>query len=167
MKEKEQSPARILKSLLAQAKGKKPIELLKLLMSQQFFSYLVVGALATIVEWGIFGALVYGPRLFKYRMPDIAVSIIIPTIAYVISTYANLVFGRMLTFKDAKINKGVELVLIYLVSAIGLAITLGLMTLFYNVLHIVAIIAKMLCTCIVFFWNYLARKLFIYRKKEA
>jgi putative flippase GtrA len=130
---------------------------------RQFLSYAVVGGAATIVEWGLFWLFIY-PLKWNQNLGF--------TVAFIFSTLANMMLGRKFTFKNAKIiHQGAngklnilkETFLIYLVAIIGYAFNILLLNLFTGTFHLNAMVAKMAATGIVFFWNYLARKLGIYR----
>lgn len=125
---------------------------------KQFISYLFVGAIATIVEWIGFWVL---NGLFKWQY------LVATAIAFCISTEANLVLGRNLTFKEEcadHIETG-EFISIYLASLVGLALNLLLMYLLVSKIHIPKFISKMVATGIVFFWNFGIRKFGIYANK--
>lgn len=130
---------------------------------KQFLSYTVVGLAATLVEWGIFWLLTFPLSLDQ----NLAF-----TVAFIISTFVNLVLGKKMTFKNAqvihagnnkKLNLAKETFLIYLVAVIGYILNLALLNIFTAALMMNKMFAKMLATAIVFFWNYLARRLGIYR----
>lgn len=129
----------------------------------QFLSYAVVGLIATLVELGIFWLLTF-PLSLEQNFAF--------TIAFIISTFVNLNLGKKMTFKNSqvihagsnkKLNLAKETFLIYLVAVIGYVLNLLLLNLFTAVLLLNKMIAKMLATAIVFVWNYLARRLGIYR----
>ena len=125
---------------------------------KQFISYLFVGAIATIVEWIGFWVL---NSLFKWQY------LVATAIAFCISTEANLVLGRKLTFKEEcadHIETG-EFISIYLASLVGLALNLLLMYLLVSKIHIPKFLSKMIATGIVFFWNFGIRKFAIYANK--
>lgn len=132
---------------------------------RQFLSYLVVGGTATVVEWALFWYFVYPLKWDQNN--GLAV-------AYTISTLANMVLGRLLTFKNADIihkssnclfNLIKETFLIYLVSAVGCVLNILFLDLFTDVFHMNSMIAKVLVTGILLFGNYFARKLGIYRER--
>lgn len=154
-------------------------ELLKKLtdpkLIKQFASYLIVGGAATLVEWVCFYVLdgPLGPQMLALAgriRPESAeaalsmATLISTAIAFTIATFANWVLGRLLTFRHAqKKNTAAELGAIFVVSVIGLLANLGLMQLFANTLGWNAMLSKVLATGIVFVWNFLSRKLLIYR----
>ena len=131
---------------------------------RQFFSYLVVGGTSTAVEWGLFFLFVYP---FKW---DQNLSFIV---AYIISTFINLVFGRNYTFKNAVMQQGGdrralarESSLVYLVAAVSCGLNVLLLNIFTGIFHMDSMLAKVVTTGLVFFFNYLARKLGIYRESK-
>ena len=128
---------------------------------KQFISYFFVGGVAAIVEWIAFFAL---SSIFDIYY------ISATCIAFIFSTTTNLVLGKLWTFKDNdnyRNKKIKETVLVFLVSAIGLLFNMLLMYIFVEFLRldtdIMKTFGKIFATGIVFIWNYLARKLFIYK----
>lgn len=127
----------------------------------QFISYFCVGGIAAIVEWAtffVFSALI--------GMEYLAATVC----AFIFSTSANWFLGRVMTFRDNKKYEGKaakEIFLVFLVSAIGLGMNLVLMYLFVTVLGMdtdfLKLASKVIATGIVFVWNFLIRKLVIYR----
>lgn len=135
----------------------------KLLSSKsvrQFISYFGVGGAAALVEWVAFYLFASVLRI-QYLLAT--------ALAFILSTTANWFLGRVFTFKDSayKDKKVREITLVFTVSAIGLLFNMGLMYLFVTVLKmdtdILKVVSKVLASGIVFVWNYLARKCFIYR----
>ena len=94
---------------------------------KQFISYFFVGGVAAIVEWVMF--FVFANVLNVHYFVS-------TVIAFIFSTTANWILGRITTFKDNtsyKDKKAKEAVLIFVVSAIGLVFNLILMYLFVTV----------------------------------
>ena len=131
---------------------------------KQFLSYFGVGGVSALVEWAVFSLLEY-----LLDMPYLLATIL----AFIFSTTTNWFLGRTFTFKESayKDKKAKEIFLVFLVSAIGLGFNLLLMYLFVDVFgmntNLLKTIAKILSTGIVFIWNFLSRKLWIYRENEA
>ena len=127
-----------------------------------FLSYVLVGGIATIVEWVFY-------YLFDVRMhieTHYAVAL-----AFVISTFANWLAGRLLTYKNVEgMDLKKEILSIYGAAVIGLVLNEIIM---YVILHFIFIdanglqkmIAKVVATGIVFFWNFFIRDLVIYKDK--
>lgn len=127
---------------------------------KQFISYFGVGGAAALVEWGIFFLLVY-----LFNTPYLVATVL----AFVVSTTVNWILGRMFAFRNSnyKGKKTQELILVFVVSAIGLVFNMVLMYLFVSVLgmntNVLKTVSKVLSTGIVFFWNFLSRKYLIYK----
>lgn len=120
---------------------------------QDFFKYLVVGAIATISEWVIFHFL---DKLHVYYA-------LATIIAYMISTFVNWLAGRILVFKESKQALWKEIISIYMVAIGGLILNLIIMWFAIEVLAFANMFSKVLATVIVFGYNYIVRKLFIYK----
>ena len=128
---------------------------------KQFISYFFVGGVAAIVEWVMF--FIFANVLqINYFVSTV--------IAFIFSTTANWILGRITTFKDIntyKDKKAKEAFLVFVVSAIGLLFNLILMYLFVTVMGFDSSLGKTLskiaATGIVFIWNFLIRKLVIYK----
>ena len=131
---------------------------------KQFLSYFGVGGVSALVEWAVFSLLEY-----LLDMPYLLATIL----AFIFSTTTNWFLGRTFTFKESayKDKKAKEIFLVFLVSAIGLGFNLLLMYLFVDVFgmntNLLKTIAKIFSTGIVFIWNFLSRKLWIYRENET
>ena len=127
---------------------------------KQFLSYFGVGGVSALVEWAVFSLLEY-----LFDMPYLLATIL----AFIFSTTTNWFLGRTFTFRESayKEKRGKEIFLVFLVSAIGLGFNLLLMYLFVDVIgmntNLLKTVAKILSTGIVFIWNFLSRKLWIYR----
>ena len=127
---------------------------------KQFISYFFVGGVAAIVEWVMF--FIFANVLqINYFVSTV--------IAFIFSTTANWILGRITTFKDNntyKDKKAKEAFLVFIVSAIGLLFNLILMYLFVTVMGFDSSLGKTLskiaATGIVFIRNFLIRKLVIY-----
>ena len=128
---------------------------------KQLISYFFVGGVAAIVEWVMF--FIFANVLqINYFVSTV--------IAFIFSTTANWILGRITTFKDNntyKDKKAKEAFLVFIVSAIGLLFNLILMYLFVTVMGFDSSLGKTLskiaATGIVFIWNFLIRKLVIYK----
>ena len=122
-------------------------------IGRQMFLYLVVGAGATLVEWGVF-YLLAEKMLITYPAAV--------TVAFAFSTLANWKLGRILLFKDTPVIKG-ELTKIYLTSILGLLMNLIIMYVEIEHFAMDQMLSKIIATAIVFQWNFLIRKFVIYR----
>lgn len=131
----------------------------RLLQSGQFrdfFLYLIAGGLATLVEWAAFWAL-SNPLRIQYLLAT--------ALAFILSTFANWFFGRLLVFKSGKASILREIASIYLAAAVGLLLNLLIMFVLVQSFTIDKMLSKIAATVLVFFYNYLVRKLVIYKRK--
>ena len=123
---------------------------------RQLVSYFFVGGIAALTEW-----------LCYYFFDNIVgIKFMIATIiSFVIATAVNFVLGKRMTFKKSKaeLSKVKELTSVYVVSAMGLLLNVILMLIFVQTIHLPGLSSKIISTGIVFFWNFLSRKLWIYR----
>jgi putative flippase GtrA len=123
--------------------------------SIQLLKYVGVGGSAALVEWSCFALLIGLAQL--YYLAAAAVS-------FLISTAVNYVLSARFVFVRGRHPAHRELFLLYLVSAIGLLLNLLFMTFFVEYLSIHAMPAKIASTGMVFFWNFGARKLWVFEK---
>ena len=124
---------------------------------KELFLYLIVGVIATISEWGVF-----------YLTDDIFnIHYMFATIiAYILSTFVNWIVGRLIVFKNTDKSIFFELFSVYMASIIGLLLNLLIMWFAVGFFGIQEMISKIIATCLVFIWNFLIRKLFIYKKNN-
>lgn len=126
------------------------------LMRSDLFLYLIVGGLATIVEWSGFW--------FFFHMLHIQY-LLATALAFVFSTFANWFFGRLLVFRGMQKQSLLkEIASIYLTSIGGLILNLLIMYGMVDFLSIGEMVAKITATVLVFSYNYLIRKKLIYKK---
>lgn len=119
-----------------------------------FFLYLIVGGIATIVEWIIFYIL--NSLFYLHYIPS-------TIIAYIISTFSNWAAGRLLVFKRSEKGFVAEIFSIYAASIIGLLLNLAIMWVIIDFVNANSMIAKIVATILVFLWNYIVRKTIIYK----
>ena len=82
--------------------------------------------------------------------------------AFAISTFANWLAGKLILFKEWG-NTMSELAKIYATSIAGLLFNLILMWIMVEALGLQEMLSKIIATGIVFMWNFLIRKLVIYK----
>ncbi len=130
---------------------------------KQFISYFFVGGIAAVVEWIMF---------FLFANVITLNYILSTVLAFIFSTTTNWILGRAFTFKNSKSyknNVGKEAFAVFLVSAIGLLFNMFLMYIFVTVMGFDSVIgktaSKIVATGIVFVWNFLIRKLVVYRQE--
>ncbi len=121
--------------------------------SIQLVKYVGVGGAAALVEWSGF-ALLIGFAQLHYQ---VAV-----TVSFIAATAVNYVLSARFVFVRGRHPAERELFLLYLVSAVGLALNLLFMLFFVGRLSIPAMPAKIASTGMVFFWNFGARKMWVF-----
>lgn len=121
---------------------------------RQFLLYFGVGGTAAIVEWGSYSIFIY--------LVDVNYLFAV-VLSFILSTAVNYYLSVRFVFKGSKFKFHSEAMLIYLVSGLGLVGNILLMKLFVGNLVINPIVSKIMATGIVFFWNYGARKIWIFR----
>ena len=120
---------------------------------KDFLLYLIVGGIATISEWIIFYLL--DKLLLHYAVAT--------TIAYILSTFINWLAGRILVFKESKQSLFKEILSIYLASMVGLLLNLLIMWITVDLLSVNEMLSKIIATALVFFYNFIIRKVLIYK----
>ena len=120
---------------------------------QDFFKYLLVGGIATVSEWVIFFFL--DKAHIYYAIATV--------IAYMMSTFVNWLMGRILVFKKSDQPLWKEILSIYIVGIIGLILNLIIMWFAIELFHLSNMFSKILATIIVFSYNYIIRKILIYK----
>ncbi len=120
---------------------------------KQFISYFFVGGVSAIVEWISFFLCNLS---FNYNLSTI--------VAFILATTFNYILGRKFTFKDSN-NGHKDMLAVFGVSFIGLLLNILFMNILLKGLNIsYEMVAKIISTGLVFMWNYLVRKIFIYKK---
>lgn len=119
---------------------------------KQLCLYLIVGGIATVVEWVCFW-------IFNHPMHYLAAT----ALAFMISTFSNWAAGRLIMFKGDNRHLLKELLQIYATSVAGLIFNLAIMWAAVEHFNCPEMVAKIIATGIVFFWNFFARKLLIYK----
>jgi len=123
----------------------------------QFFRYVFVGGIATVVDWGTLFLLTDFVHI-HYLLSAV--------VAFVAGLIANYILSQLLVFKanEAKVNAVMEFVFYALIGIIGLGITELIMFLFTAYWNVHYMLSKVIATVLVLFWNYLARKKMLYKE---
>ena len=84
----------------------------------------------------------------------------------------NYIISTFWIFKESKVkNKLVEFISFAAIGVVGLLITIGITKLFEiwlgDTTSLFQIIAKLVSTAVSFLWNFFARKILLYTKKEG
>lgn len=121
----------------------------------QFFRYAFVGGIATIVDWSA-----------QYVITILGLHYLISAVfAFLAGLTVNFFLSKLFVFNSQKARMGVitEFISYAVIGVIGLGITIGLMYLLTDIAGIYFMLSKVITTLIVLFWNYIARKIFIYK----
>lgn len=129
----------------------------------QFFRYLFVGGLATVVDWGV------SFILFKYVFGE-QYAVAANSLSFVAGLIVNYVISTFWIFSNSKVkSKVVEFLGFAAIGLVGLFMTMGITKLFEIWLadktSLFQILAKVVSTAAAFFWNFFARKVLLFSKK--
>lgn len=121
----------------------------------QFFRYAFVGAIASVVDWAVLWALEYVGIYY----------LLASVFAFFAGLATNFFLSKKLVFnaQQSRVGNVSEFVAYAAIGVVGLLITLGIMYLLTDVLKIYFMFSKIIATVIVLVWNFLARKVLIYR----
>jgi len=122
----------------------------------QFFRYLFVGGVATVVDWGVLFVLTDFAHIYV---------LVSTSIAFLAGLVTNFLLSKQLVFKasEARMNPVMEFLSYALIGIIGLGITELIMILFTNHWRLHYMLSKVIATILVLFWNYTARKFIVYK----
>lgn len=122
----------------------------------QLFRYLFVGGCSFLIDFGVY-CLLEAVGL-HYLVAGV--------IAFIVSFAFNFFVSRILIFRTTAAEKANarELLGVAAISVTGLALTELLLYLGTDILLIDFRLSKIIASILVLFWNYAARKLFVYRK---
>jgi len=87
---------------------------------------------------------------------------------FILATLVNYLLSvRFVFLSGRRFTKRWEIALVYAVSAIGLVLNAAILWLGVELVHLGLLPAKLAATGTVFFWNYLARRLFVFGATRA
>lgn len=123
-------------------------------MAAQFFWYLIVGGTAFVADLVVFVS------LLKLGLGVLQSS----AIGFIVGTAVNYVLTLRLAFTGGRYRRAHEIVRLLAVALIGLGLTTLLLWVFVAA-GMAALPAKLLAVAIVFAWNYLGRRLFVFHRE--
>jgi len=121
----------------------------------QFFRYIFVGGIATIVDWAIlFYATEFGGLHY----------ILSAVLSFFGGLATNFVLSKLLVFSASEARTGMfmEFVGYALIGAVGLGLTVLIMYVLTEMLSVYYMLSKVIATFVVLFWNFIARKKLVY-----
>jgi putative flippase GtrA len=124
----------------------------------QLIRYTFVGGLAFLVD---FGTLFILTERFKIYY------LLSAGIAFVLGLAVNYVLSVIWVFSGRTIaNKRLEFLLFLLIGLVGLGFNELFLWALTNILSVYYLLSKIITTVIVYFWNFFARKIFLFNKKN-
>ena len=118
-------------------------------------SYLLVGVIATGVDWALFLILVFVVDL-HYLLAGI--------VSFIAATFAGYLSGLRLMFRSGRHSRWVEITYVYLASIFGLVLHMGALVALVEWLHLHIFLAKAAATAVTFLWNFAARYFWIFER---
>lgn len=116
--------------------------------------YLVVGGLSALADWTIFAAMLYG-----FDLHYIAAG----TISFILATGLNYYLSVRFVFGASSRGPRNAVMLVYAVSAVGIAINLGVLAIGINYMELHPLLSKVIASGMAVFWNFLARYFYIFK----
>jgi Predicted membrane protein len=133
----------------------------------EFLRFGIVGVISFIADAGVL--YLFLRVVFKQPeiQPDVNLLFISTTLGFIVGVIVNYILSVIFVFTSAKQSgKGKStksFIIFVIISVIGLLMTNGLMYLFVDKFKIYDMIAKVIATTIVMVWNYIGRKVFIFK----
>jgi len=126
----------------------------ELTFTHKFARYFVVGGTCAVIDYAIFSAMfVLG---LHYLLAG--------TISFLIAVLINYWLSIRFVFRGGRHSRRREIVLVYLVSAVGIAINLGTLTGLVELAQIHPLVAKWGGTAAAFLWNFSSRYLWVFAR---
>lgn len=121
----------------------------------QFFRYIFVGGVAFLADGGSL-----------FLITTIGVNYLISVIfAFVIGLAVNYGLSKLLVFENSSVNGKIEFLVYGIIGVIGLGFTEIIMYVLTEIAGLYFMVSKVIATIIVLVWNFVARKIILYRKK--
>lgn len=124
----------------------------------KFFRYAFVGGIAFVVDYLFF-------TIFSIILGDGNISLNVSTVAgFIGGLITNFGLSKKLVFtEDARVNNKLEFIAYGIIGIIGCILNVLMMNVFVNLFTVNKYIAKIIVALIVLVYNYLARKIILYR----
>ncbi|MFC1647737.1 GtrA family protein [Patescibacteria group bacterium] len=119
-----------------------------------FIKYSIVGASGTIVDLTILYLLV------EYAHINVFIA---ATISFIIAVFNNFTLNKFWTFQDNSQKYTRQFLKFFMVSLVGLLLTLSFMYFFISVVGIWYMLAKIFTTFIVLIWNFTVNKYWTFK----
>ena len=117
--------------------------------------YFFVGGIAALVDLSLFAALLYSETVAWFMAA---------IISFLVATGVNYALSIRHVFESGiRFGRRDEMLLVFIASGVGLAINQLVLFLSISRLAIFPLLAKVCATGVVFIWNFLARRYYIFR----
>ena len=121
----------------------------------QFYRYFFVGGVSFLADGGSL-----------FFITTIGVNYLISVIfAFVIGLAVNYGLSKLLVFEKSSVNGKIEFLVYGIIGVIGLGFTEIIMYVLTEIAGLYFMVSKVIATIIVLVWNFVARKIILYRKK--
>jgi putative flippase GtrA len=121
----------------------------------RIIKYFFVGGTAAIVDVGLF---------FIFAKFLVYNYLLVGFFTFIIATFINYYLSIKFVFESGKkYRKEKEVLFVYLLSASSLTLNLFLLYIFYDKINLDVGLSKIIATGLLFFYNYLIRKLYIFK----
>lgn len=122
----------------------------------QFVRYVFVGGCSFLVDAGVLWLITRTGLHY----------LIAAIFGFVAGLLCNYFLSKLFVFQKeaARVTPFVEFLAYAIIGLIGLALTEALLFFFTDIVHLYFMISKVISAAIVLIWNFLARKLLLYRK---
>lgn len=144
----------------------------------EILRFIIVGGIATVIDYVVMGIILYifDPSLYPNFFnvfygggdPSTIATVIGTGTGFAVSLVFNYLLSVIFVYEDKGNSKTVKGVILFiLLSVVGLLINMAGMWLGYDICHINEWITKIIMTLIVLVYNYISRKIFIFKKDES
>jgi putative flippase GtrA len=120
----------------------------------QFIRYGFVAVVALIFDFGTYALLVRAADMYP---------VLAATIGFTLGLFVNYLLSISWVFKDRTRSKRVEFTTFFVIGLIGLGLTDIIIWVLAVEMHGDELIAKLVAAAIVFFWNFGARKILLFK----
>ena len=122
----------------------------------QLFRYAFVGGVAAVFDFG---------TLYIFDEFGKVDHLVATAIAFLVGVTVNYFVSKKFVFTQKKASPVAEFIEYAIIGVIGLGLTELIVYLCTDLLGFYVMLSKVVATVLVFFWNFLARRFILYRKR--
>lgn len=139
-------------------------KLISFIKDATFLKFCVVGTLNTLIDVGVLQLLLWATGIDPKTSPLLFVFV---CLAFGLAVVNGFVLNKLWTFRlRTRRNTTRQFIKFIITNLLGLALTLFFMFIFVQVLHIEAVIAKLLTSGLVLVWNFFATKHWTFKERR-